>query len=428
MQIVKYVDLFIGALINLYFYVYTVKIVFAEKAINNKKKVIFYLVITSIIIAIINIFNKGAFKILLTFPFVAMCYKQVFQLNYEKSILYVICSTLYILVGETMLSVAFTVFNINYAFIYNNVIGTSLGAITVCIFTFPFLFIKSLNKIINNVVINISEKNETILAIPTLIILAALGYKNIVNSSTAIESIMNFIIILSFLLILYLYYVENNKSNNLSKQYNELFKYLEKYENELIEKRKIIHDYKNQLIVINGYIGDNKKLKEYVNELIEEQRLISENSLISNVDKLPKGLKGLIYYKLSFVNKNIKVYLQVLNNLTRFDKLPSKLNKDVLKVIGILLDNAIEGLENENKKNLNIEFSIKNKNFIMIMENTCTSKIDINDIMLTGYSTKGKNRGYGMSLIKDIVKKQDKIDLKVEVIDDEFITKLKVKI
>ena len=207
-----------------------------------------------------------------------------------------------------------------------------------------------------------------------------------------------------------------------------MFNYLEDYEKELTEKRKIVHDYKNELIIIKSYIGNNKKLSEYVDEIIKEQKSVKENSVIRNIDKLPRGIKGLIYYKFSQIDESIKVNLDIVTKLDRFDKLSSKINKDVLKIVGILIDNAIESVNEESEKYINIEFSINRNLFKMKMINSCTKKIKSSNLMDVGFSTKGKNRGYGLALVKDILNKEESISLDLCIENEKFISDLRVKI
>jgi two-component system sensor histidine kinase AgrC len=330
--------------------------------------------------------------------------------------------------GEVMTAIIFSLLPFDYTFIFNNILGSTTGNCIVCIFTLPLLYIKPITKLMNKIENSFNENAKIIVTFLLILAIGALGYKNAIGTTNIINIIMNIIILITIVIIVYLYLSETMKTQDLSKNYNELFDYLDKYEKEIVEKRKIIHDYKNQLIIINGYIGDNEKLKEYVKELIDEQKIVSDNSLINNIDKLPRGLKGLIYYKLSHIDKSVKANLSVKTSLKKFDNMTSKLSKEVLKIIGVLLDNAIEAVANEKEKFINIEFSIKKNVFIMIMENYCTEKIDIKNIMEAGYSTKGKDRGYGMALIKDILKKQKNIDLKINIKNSEFVTELEVKI
>ena len=260
-----------------------------------------------------------------------------------------------------------------------------------------------------------------------VLFIGMIAYKISIDMDNIINLIVNSSIVIIILISAFMYYKEKQTVEELSNNYNEMFKYLEKYEKELVEKRKIIHDYKNQLIIINGYIGDDKKLKEYISELIKDEKNNKENSMIKNIDKLPRGLKGLIYYKLAHIDKKIIVNLQVNNNLKKFDNINPKLSKDILKIIGILLDNAIEAVSDENEKFIDIEFSIDKSIFIMSMRNSCSKNIKISSVMEVGFSTKGKNRGYGMSLVKDILNKNDNINLDIKIQNNEFILNLKIE-
>lgn len=427
MQLINYVDLFIGALISMTLCIYVIKIVFPMEKIKNIKTLILSLLFSSLILCIINYFNKDTFKILLTFPFVVLAIKNVYSIKYNKAIIYFIFSTLYMFIGEIIGGIVLSLMPLDYAYLFNNFLGTIFGNLIVVIFTVPLTNIRKLSNTINKIVENINENENVVITVFIILAMGAIAYKNLFYSKNTINLVTNVAIAITFLIIVYMYYNENAKSQELSRNYNEMFKYLEKYEKELVEKRKIIHDYKNQLIVINSYIGNDKKLKEYLDELINEQKNISENSIIKNIDKLPSGLKGLIYYKFSHIEK-IYVDLQVLNSLKKFDKLSPKLNKQVLKIIGILIDNAIEAVNQEKEKYINIIFSIRKNNFEMKMINPCTKEIKTSNIMNIGFSTKGKNRGYGLALVKDILKEEKNISLNLNITNCEFISTLNVNI
>lgn len=425
MQIIKYIDLFIGAVINILLYVMIVSRLFNLKENVSVKSVVIGLVLSPLAICIINIFNKDIFKILLTFPFVVIAIKYLFDINYNKSVSYSIIVILYTLFSEIIAGIAFSFLPFDYSFIFNNILGTTTGAIIVVLFTIPLLCVNKLSVLIKDFSINMDNNKNVVINVLILLIAGALGYKNVINSDSIVKVIMNIIITAIFVTIFYAYYKENTKSEELSKNYNEMLHYLEAYEKELVEKRKIIHDYKNQIIIINGYLDNNKKLKEYLNEIMDEQRAINENSIIKNIDKIPLGLKGLIYYKFSHV-ENLFIDLQVKTSLKKFDTLSSKTNKKVLKIIGVLIDNAIDAAKEENNKYVNISFSIRKNIFEMNLTNPCSKKVDLDNISSVGFSTKGKNRGYGLAMVNDLLKNEDSIKLLFSHIDNEFIAKLEV--
>lgn len=427
MQILKFLDLFFGAFINVLLCLYIVNNLF----INNKniKKDYKYILITSLIITIINIFNKYTFKLLLTFPFIVYLIKKVFYINYKKSTVYSFIAVVCIFSSELIASIIFFFIPFDYDFIFNNILGTILGNIVIVIISYIILKINVL-KIIFNKIFNyfVFKEFSVYIYLIIIILLNSITYKSIFKVNTLLDLLVNFIIYLSFILITFLLYKENLKYEELNEKYNDLFNFLEKFEKEIIEKRKIIHDFNNKLIIINGYVNNQVKLKEYISEIIKEQKELKNNNFINNIDKLPLGIKGLIYYKFSQINKNIDLNINVKNSLKKFEKIPSKLNKEVLTIIGVIIDNSIEAVEKERKKSINIEISCKKNSFLIKIENTCTRNININEINNVGYSTKGKNRGYGLSLINDITSKEDKIKYNVKIEKNIFTSEVIIKI
>ena len=428
MQIVNYIDFFTSSLINLVLCIFIVNKVFNLNITKNRKIIILSLLLSSLMIAIINIFNKDTFKILFTFPFIVILIKYIYEIEYSNAIVYSIFSVFYAFFGELIAGMLLSILPFNNSFIFNNILGTTTGTLLVTFFTLLILKIKKINIKISKIAMEINEKHNNILIVFTIFFIGMILYKISVDMDNVINLVVNSSIVVIILISALMYYKEKQIVEELSNNYNEMLKYLEKYEKELVEKRKIIHDYKNQLIVINGYIGDNKKLKEYVGELIKDEKNDKENSMIKNIDKLPRGLKGLIYYKLAHIDKKIVIFLHVNNSLKKFDNINPKLSKDILKIIGILLDNAIEAVNEEKEKFISIEFSIRKNTFIMSMRNSCSKNIKISNVIEMGFSTKGKNRGYGMSLVKDILNKNQNIYLDINIENNQFISNLEIEI
>ena len=95
---------------------------------------------------------------------------------------------------------------------------------------------------------------------------------------------------------------------------------------------------------------------------------------------------------------------------------------EMIELIGVLFDNAIEALEkNENRK---IVLMLVNSRDGLMLEIANTSRIytnnEIEKFCLAGYSTKGERRGIGLARVKEIVKKINaELLIQNQMYDDE---------
>jgi len=84
------------------------------------------------------------------------------------------------------------------------------------------------------------------------------------------------------------------------------------------------------------------------------------------------------------------------------------------RLLGILLDNAIEATYECTEKIINVyirkDFKIKRQ--LLIIENTYNNKeIDVEKIFEKGYSTKDSNTGLGLWEVRQIIKKNNNLNL-----------------
>ena len=76
---------------------------------------------------------------------------------------------------------------------------------------------------------------------------------------------------------------------------------------------------------------------------------------------------------------------------------------DISKVIGVYIDNAIEATSVADLKSILIEVDYEDKKIKFMFSNTYKGILDISKMDNEGYTTKGKGKGYGLSLVKDIL-------------------------
>lgn len=425
MELSNMLDLFISALLSLIFSIFIVAKVFDKEIIKNKFKALGIIVGFTICVALINYYDRDKFKIVLTLPFLITSVKYVFDIKFDKALIYSVVSLAYLFIGELLTGILFSILPVDYNYVFYNIIGKTIGSIIVFLFTIPVMHIRPIKTFVNN----LSVKYENLSVLIFLVIgVGSFWYMNSHAINDSFEFLINLFVLFLFFLMAILYFKENMKSKEMSDKYNELLSTVDTFEKELITKRKIIHDFKNQLIVINGYADNPEKLKAYLSEIIKDQRNIPNSKLLLNVEKLPSGLKGLIYYKFSNLDSNINVSIDIKNSLKKYESISPKLNKDCLKILGVFIDNAIEAVKNKKEKYINLEFIKQKEQIIITVRNTCTSRVNIKNLTKNGFTTKGKNHGYGLSLVSDIVRKDDSLDIKFECDDDIFSATLVIRL
>lgn len=193
---------------------------------------------------------------------------------------------------------------------------------------------------------------------------------------------------------------------------------LEGYNRNLTEMndsiRGVKHDLNNIVQAINGYImvNDFISLKKYFS------RLLSECNYIQSIETLnPEVITNPAIYSLLLnkynvaTEKGIKLSIEIMFDLSEI----SDYSYDISRILGILLDNAIEAsLETEEKK-IDVKFSSKNNIRYIVIENSYNSEKDIDTckIFEKNFTTKkeNENKGIGLWNVQKILKKNEMLEL-----------------
>ena len=233
------------------------------------------------------------------------------------------------------------------------------------------------------------------------------------------------IITISFSIIRQIQYKRN------IKEIENYYKYtlqIEKINNEM---RKFRHDYVNILSTLSDYIRENdmEGLRKYFNEeIIPMQDNMQMKTLkINGIENLKvREIKGLITTKiLQAQEKNIRLSIEVPEPIEKIDMPIINLSR----IIGILLDNAIEASEKiEDDPLIRIAF-IKNEDdsVMFIIMNKCKPDMPrVHTLFQENYSTKGKNRGLGLSNLKEITDATSNVLLDTTIDNNYFIQKVEI--
>lgn len=224
-------------------------------------------------------------------------------------------------------------------------------------------------------------------------------------------------------------YEKNAKIMLKQNSYDNLQEYMMQVEEMYQNLRTFKHDYANVMISMTGFIenSDMDGLKEYyTNQISHISTLLNKKKdAVSGLHNLHMvELKSLVYAKMIYAQElNIDVSLEITDKIDEIN-----INSfDLVRMIGILLDNAIEACQEcENPK---IAFSIvKIENDItFIIRNTyIRHNIDYSKLGNIGVSSKGERRGIGLYNIKSILKDYDHVVLDTEYLDGYFTQYLEI--
>lgn len=124
---------------------------------------------------------------------------------------------------------------------------------------------------------------------------------------------------------------------------------------------------------------------------------------------------------------NVCDYLISDKMYEEFNNFETKIYYKVCKIMGILIDNAVEASINSKEKTLLIYiYEQCNGNIVISIENSYNTLLDIHDINKKGYSTKGKNRGLGLFIANRTIEEEKLLRLRQYVFDKTFISELKI--
>ena len=195
------------------------------------------------------------------------------------------------------------------------------------------------------------------------------------------------------------------------------------------EMRKFRHDYVNILTTLSDYIreDDMPGLRKYFDEHIVpmKDKLKTRSIKMNGIEKLKvREIKGLITTKIiQAQEKRIPISIEVPDEIDRIDMNTVELSR----IIGIITDNAIEASENLEEPLINIAFIDNDESVTFIVMNKCSDDIPkIHELFEQGFSTKGDNRGLGLSTLKELTDSNENVLLDTVIENGYFVQKVEI--
>lgn len=239
------------------------------------------------------------------------------------------------------------------------------------------------------------------------------------------------IIICSVIIFINIYGFLNKRE--LEKKENDMKQLAEENKN-LLEVSDNIrcfkHDFNNIIQAIDGYIylNDMKSLQVYFKSLLKECNHVKVVDFLNCQGLDNPAIYGVLLNKFQIAEENgIKMNIDILVSLKDLNEKAYVISR----MLGILLDNALEATSDCSEKVVNIQFlkDRKRNKFDIVVENTYANKdVDTCKIFEKNYTTKKDrgNTGLGLWKIQDILRKDSSLELFTT--KDELMFKQRIEI
>ena len=204
-------------------------------------------------------------------------------------------------------------------------------------------------------------------------------------------------------------------------------KHLQTYTDEIValynEIRGFRHDYTGMLVSLRMAI-ESKDLQEidrvYSEVLVKaNQKLRSDKYTYFDLNNIEdSALRSLIAQSIVNAKTNdVEYTLEVKDIITPL----SMELLDLVRVMSVLLNNAVEGAVESYQKQLEVAIIKLDLETLVVIQNSCKKRmVKSEDLFELGFSTKGRHRGLGLNNVKEILGKYDNVILETEIDNDVF--------
>jgi len=234
--------------------------------------------------------------------------------------------------------------------------------------------------------------------------------------------------------ILYMRSVENKKYVQRKKEEQQaLLQYTREIEKQSRSMWKFKHDYQNILTSLEGFIDekDYEGLTVYFKEkIITVSRNITDQDFTLSRLELVKitEIKSILVSKVIIAQEhNLLIHLEIRKAI---DNAPMD-SIALVRMLGIILDNAIEELIQVQKANLEGALLIgiweEEDEITFVVQNTCRpTTFKVHQLQQNGFSTKGEGRGSGLNNLLELSEENPNAFLETSIVNNQFIQKITI--
>lgn len=400
---------------------------------SRKQKITYILFMTFISLTSMNII-PSPFNIIINYFIMIIISYLIFKISFFKSLILIVISAILVnLVSSLILNPFLTIWKITSEQLITVPIYRLLYITTLYCILFIIIIILKTRNLKMNLLDTIDKKSTKVIVFNLFLGIFSIAVQSI-TLFYYVDKLPIFITFLSFIsflayFILSIYSLTRAFKLTLTTQKLES---AEEYNNTLRilhdNVRGFKHDFDNIVTTIGGYIktNDMEGLKKYYSQLEDDCQRVNNLYILNPEVVNNDGIYNLLtkkYYEAE--SKDIKVNITFLLDL-------STLNMKIYefaRILGILLDNAIEASSECEEKIINIVFRNDPNNFrqLVLIENTFNDKnLDTDKIFEKGISGKENHTRLGLWEVRKLIKKNSNINLYTSKSNKYFSQQLEI--
>lgn len=401
---------------------------------STKNQKYYYVISISILSLITKSILPTPFNVIINYIIMILLIFFIFKISLLKAIFATLSSIIiFALVGTLISNPYLTILNISSNQL-ENIFIYRLGYLVIMYSITTLIILISKNKNLKFTFLdNIDRKNKFVILINLLLGLLTLSIQLLITIYY-IDTLPVLITFLSFI-SLFTYFVISifsltrvmkltltTRKLQSTEEYNNTLRIL--HDN----VRGFKHDFDNIVTTIGGYVrtNDMEGLKKYYVQLEDDCQRVNNLYILNPEIVNNDGIYNLLTKKYHEAEeKDIKVNITFLLDLST---LHMKIY-EFARILGILLDNAIEASSECEEKIINLTFrnDTKNNRQLIIVENTYLDKnIDTEKIFEKGISGKEHHTGLGLWEVRKLIKKSNNINLFTSKNDKYFSQQLEI--
>jgi len=250
----------------------------------------------------------------------------------------------------------------------------------------------------------------------------------ILSDLSWLSAFIGFIVVYTVAIVMYKkFLIKRREERRNEEERKELMKHMDDLLRQHTAMRKFKHDQSNIFSSMDIFVAEDDwgGMKNYYNTRIKSafEVITADDFALESLNKIKvREIKGILIIKLAMAqNLGIDVSFEADEEISEFPVDSVAL----VRILGILLDNAIEELEYIGTGKLMVGCFKVEDSVNFVVQNTCREDMPpLKKLQERGFSTKGKGRGLGLDNLYDITKANPNVALMTTIKDGQFIQKL----